>query len=74
MRRQRVETLAPHRLDRPDQFENTAANRIFGALTIMQWLRSYYRHDRMHCDQITGRDPEYKPRYSTGREPDQRRG
>ena len=29
----------------------------------MQWLRSYYRHDRMHMDQMAGRDPEYKPRF-----------
>jgi hypothetical protein len=74
MRRQRDETLALIDSISPEQFENTAANRIFGALTIMQWLRSYYRHDRMHCDQVAGREPEYKPRYAGGREPDQRRG
>jgi hypothetical protein len=47
---------------------------MFGSLTVMQWLRSYYRHDRMHRDQMAGREPEYKPRFAGGQEPDQRRG
>jgi hypothetical protein len=46
---------------------------MFGELTVLQWLRSFYRHDRMHTDQIAGRDPEYKPRFVGGQEPDQRR-
>jgi hypothetical protein len=45
---------------------------MFGTLTVMQWLRSYYRHDRMHYDQVRGAEPTYKPRF-TGAEPDQRR-
>ena len=48
----------------PEQFERTASQPMFGRLTAMQWLRSYYRHDRMHRDQMAGRDPEYKPRSS----------
>ncbi len=55
-----------------EQFERTATQQMFGTLTVMQWLRSYYRHDRMHSDQVSGRDPEYKPRFANG-EPDQRR-
>ena len=55
-----------------EQFERTATQRMFGTLTVMQWLRSYYRHDRMHSDQVSGRDPDYKPRFTNG-EPDQRR-
>jgi hypothetical protein len=40
----------------------------------MQWLRSYYRHDRMHIDQISGRKSDYQPRWAEGMgEPDQRR-
>ncbi len=73
MRRQRDETLALIDSIAPKQFENTATQRMFGTLTVMQWLRSYYRHDRMHCDQVSGREPEYKPRYAGGREPDQHR-
>jgi hypothetical protein len=58
----------------PEQYERTARQAMFGRLTVMQWLRSYYRHDRMHRDQIAGRDPAYKPTFVEGKEPDQRRG
>ena len=58
----------------PEQFEHAASQPMFGRLTVMQWLRSYYRHDRMHRDQIGGREPEYKPKFAGGKEPDQRRG
>jgi len=58
----------------PDQFERRASQPMFGSLTVMQWLRSYYRHDRMHRDQMAGKEPDYKPRYVGGTEPDQRRG
>ena len=58
----------------PEMYDRTASNRLFGSLTVMQWLRSYYRHDRMHVDQISGREPEYRPRWAEGAgEPDQRR-
>jgi hypothetical protein len=57
----------------PEQFERRASQPMFGSLTVLQWLRSFYRHDRMHTDQIAGREPEYKPRFVDGREPDQRR-
>lgn len=58
----------------PEQFERKASQPMFGSLTVMQWLRSYYRHDRMHRDQMAGRDPSYKPKFVGGSEPDQRRG
>ncbi len=73
LREQRAKTLTLIEGLRPDEFERTATQPWFGKLTVMQWLRSYYRHDRMHQDQIAGRDPSYKPRFATGREPDQRR-
>ena len=72
MRRQRALTEAVIDDIRAEQFERTATQRMFGTLTVMQWLRSYYRHDRMHSDQVSGRDPAYKPRFTNG-EPDQRR-
>lgn len=74
MRRQREETMALIRSMQPADFDRKATNAIFGTLTVMQWLRSYYRHDRMHLDQISGREPQYKPRFKGGVEPDQRRG
>ncbi|MEX2236312.1 MAG: DinB family protein [Dehalococcoidia bacterium] len=70
---QRTTTLELIRSLEPADFERTATHKWFGSLTVMQWLRSYYRHDRMHVDQLSGREPEYKPNFTTGVEPDQRR-
>jgi hypothetical protein len=75
MRRQRAMTIDMIGSMKPEDFDRTAANALFGRLTLMQWLRSYYRHDRMHYDQVRGEEPSYKPRFSGGSaEPDQRRG
>jgi hypothetical protein len=74
LREQRAITLELIKTMRPEDFERTATQRMFGTFTLLQWLRSYYRHDRMHADQIAGREPEYKPRFAGGgAEPDQRR-
>lgn len=69
-RRQTLELIASLT---PEQFDRRASQSMFGSLTVLQWLRSFYRHDRMHTDQIAGREPTYKPRFLSGREPDQRR-
>lgn len=53
-------------------FERTAKDNEFGQLTVMQWLRSLYRHDRQHAAQIQGRRSKYEPRYLSGKEPEQR--
>ena len=74
MRRQREMTLGMIEAMKPEDFDRTAKNSIFGSLTLMQWLRSYYRHDRMHYDQVRGEEPSYKPQFKAGAEPDQRRG
>jgi DinB superfamily len=71
LREERQKTVALIQGMSLDSFERTATHPNFGTLTVMQWLRSFYRHDRMHADQVAGRDPEYKPKF-TGREPDQR--
>ncbi len=73
LRDQRAITIELISSMRPEDFERTATQRMFGTLTLLQWLRSYYRHDRMHVDQVAGRDPAYKPRFASGSEPDQRR-
>ncbi len=73
MRRQREKTGVLIDSLRSEDFERTASQKMFGSLTVMQWLRSYYRHDRMHYDQVRGVEPEYRPRYAGGKEPDQRR-
>lgn len=57
--------IAPHDYERPSR------SRAFGELTVMQWLRSFYRHDRMHAAQISGRESDYTPNFLGG-EPDER--
>lgn len=54
-------------------FQRTASNPAFGQLTVMQWLRSFYRHDRQHTAQIEGRQSDYQPNFQSGVEPNQRR-
>ena len=56
---------------RLEDFERTAVSPIFGQLTVMQWLRSFYRHDRQHSAQIQGRKSDYQPNFKT-KEPNQR--
>ena len=72
LRRQRNETLKVIERLRPNDYDRPATSPMFGTLTILQWLRSYYRHDRMHQAQIAGRKSDYKPHFIKG-EPDQRR-
>ena len=55
----------------PDGFDRTAVSPIFGSLTVLQWLRSFYRHDRQHAAQLQGRKSDYQPNFK-GREPNQR--
>ena len=57
----REETLAiANRLTESD-WQRKGANTPFGDLTVGQFLKSLYRHDRMHIDQISGREPTFKP-------------
>lgn len=58
---------------RPEDFERTATSPIFGTLTVMQYLRSFYRHDRQHGAQILGRKSDYQPNFKSGKEPNQRK-
>jgi hypothetical protein len=54
-----------------DAFDRTAVSPVFGSLTVLQWLRSFYRHDRQHAAQIEGRKSDYQPNFK-GKEPNQR--
>ena len=72
LRQLRDQTLTLIESMRPQDFERKATQQMFGTLTVMQWLRSYYRHDRMHQAQMSGREPDYRPRYTGDKEPDQR--
>lgn len=55
-----------------DGFDRVATSPMFGTLTVLQWLRSFYRHDRQHAAQIQGRQSDYQPSFK-GKEPNQRR-
>jgi len=55
-----------------DGFDRTATSPVFGTLTILQWLRSFYRHDRQHAAQVLGRQSDYRPSF-LGKEPNQRK-
>jgi len=41
------------------EFERVGRNSPFGDLTVHQFLKSLYRHDRMHIDEMHGRDQTY---------------
>ena len=73
LREERAGTLALIESLPLPAFARTARSPIFGELTVMQWLRSFYRHDRQHSAQIQGRESDYRPRFLADREPDQRR-
>lgn len=55
-----------------EAFDRTAVSPGFGRLTVLQYLRSFYRHDRQHGAQILGRQSDYRPNFASGKEPDQR--
>lgn len=69
---ERERTLTLIRGLTPVDYDRSGHHPNFGRLTVLQWLRSFYRHDRMHRDQIAGRESAYKPRFLNGKEPDQR--
>jgi len=70
--RERVSTLALIDSIPLPGFERTATSPVFGTLTVLQWLRSFYRHDRQHAAQVLGRQSGYRPNFK-GSEPNQRR-
>ena len=55
-----------------DGFDRVGVSPVFGRLTVLQWLRSFYRHDRQHAAQIQGRKSDYQPNF-VGKEPNQRK-
>ncbi|MBI4311084.1 MAG: DinB family protein [Chloroflexi bacterium] len=41
-------------------------HRTFGEMNVLQCLRAIYRHDRMHIDQVMGREQSFAPRRADG--------
>lgn len=72
LRDERVATIGLIRSLDLEQFSRIGKSPAFGELTVMQWLRSFYRHDRQHGAQIEGRQSDYRPNFQSGREPNQR--
>ena len=72
LRDARAETISLIRSLDLAQFSHIGNSPAFGELTVMQWLRSFYRHDRQHAAQIEGRQSEYRPNFQNGDEPNQR--
>jgi uncharacterized damage-inducible protein DinB len=72
LEQQRARTLAVLDGLTLEEFDRTARSG-FGELSVMQYLRSFYRHDRMHRAQILGLESDYRPRWGPAGEPDQRR-
>ncbi|MBI2861963.1 MAG: DinB family protein [Chloroflexi bacterium] len=48
------------------EFDRIGRNTAFGDLTVLQFLKSLYRHDRMHFDEISGSEPTYIVRTRDG--------
>jgi uncharacterized damage-inducible protein DinB len=44
-----------------EELQRRGKHRLFGEMSVLQMLRSLYRHDRMHMDQIAGREPSFRP-------------
>jgi len=72
MERERAATMEFLASLHPEDFDRTATSGNFRDMTVLQWVRSYYRHDRQHAAQIEGRESDYRPNF-VGGEPDQRR-
>ena len=70
--RERAQTIEFIRSLAIEQFSHTAVTAGFGELTVMQYLRSFYRHDRQHTAQLEGRRSDYQPNFKSGAEPNQR--
>ena len=42
--------------------QRKGTHRSFGEMSVLQILRGLYRHDRMHTDQLLGREQSFVPR------------
>lgn len=44
-----------------EELKRRGKHLLFGEMSVLQMLRSLYRHDRMHMDQMAGREASFKP-------------
>ncbi len=69
LRETRAETLkdlGDMDLSPGDALARAGRHRPFGEMNVLQFLRALYRHDRMHMDQLTGREQSFAPRQASG--------
>jgi uncharacterized damage-inducible protein DinB len=57
----RADTLAAIERLTDDELKRRGKHRLFGEMSVLQMLRSLYRHDRMHMDQMAGREGSFRP-------------
>jgi uncharacterized damage-inducible protein DinB len=62
----RGDTLAAIEGLTDDELKRRGKHVLFGEMSVLQMLRSLYRHDRMHMDQMAGRDASFRPRTPGG--------
>ena len=62
----RSDTLAAIEGLTDDELKRRGKHLLFGEMSVLQMLRSLYRHDRMHMDQMTGREASFRPRTPGG--------
>lgn len=57
----RSDTLAGIEGLTSEELQRKGKHALFGEMNVLQMLRSLYRHDRMHLDQMAGREPSFRP-------------
>jgi len=58
----RSDTLAAIEGLSEDELKRRGKHALFGEMSVLQMLRSLYRHDRMHMDQMAGRETSFRLR------------
>jgi len=58
----RSDTLAAIEGLSDDELKRRGKHLLFGEMSVLQMLRSLYRHDRMHMDQMAGRESSFRLR------------
>ncbi|MEE9201823.1 MAG: DinB family protein [Dehalococcoidia bacterium] len=58
----RQDTLRVIRGLGPEELQRKGRHTEFGEMSVLQMLRAPYRHDRMHLEQIQGKEVTFRPR------------
>jgi hypothetical protein len=58
----RQDTLRVIRGLSPEELRRKGRHTEFGEMSVLQMLRAPYRHDRMHMEQIQGKEVTFRPR------------